>query len=1304
MRLFSAIALGWLLSAPAYALTTDEVLARHLEARGGAAKISALKTLRLTGKAVFGGGDFSLTAAWARAFARPLRVRDEVTVQGITAIDGFDGKESWSVDPFGGRRDPFRTSADEARALAQEADLEGALVNAAAKGHRVELLGTEDVDGTPAVKLRVLLKDGDVQYDYLDPTTYLEIRRVRERHVRGSEKVTETDLGSYVLVEGVWIPSSIESGAKGGPKNARFTVEAAEANAALPDAIFAFPSGKPARALLPSEHPAQLSSPAPSAAKKAPFVFDSGLISGLGARNIGSAAMSGRISALAARVEPSGTTTLYVGAASGGVWKSQDSGTTFRPVFDKQPVQSIGAIALDPKDPDTVWVGTGESWTRNSVSIGDGLYKSTDGGESWTNMGLRKTERITAIAVNPRDPAVVYACAPGKLWSDSPDRGLYKTADGGKTWDLILTGPNLSTGCSTVALDPKNPDIVYSGLWDFRRKGWTFRSGGNGPSASSGSALYKSLDGGKSWKELSPAPKPWGRTEVVVAPSDPRIVYAFVESVSSALYRSSDAGATWERRDDSQMMTWRPFYFAKLVVDPSNPDRLFKMDGELIGSDDGGKSFAHLGGQGSHGDWHDLWVDPANPKHIVGGNDGGLYVSFDGANRWWKYNNLPVSQFYHVALDGRDPYRVYGGLQDNSSWVGPSAYGGGITNETWDNLYGGDGFWVVPDPTDPNAVYAEAQGGNIGRVDRELQIARDIQPKAGYHERLRFNWNTPIARSPTDPKTLYIGAQFLFRSRNRGDDWERISPDLTSNDPEKQKQEESGGITVDNSSAEEHTTIYSISESPLDANLIWVGTDDGNLQLTRDGGQHWSNVVANVHGLPKASWVSWVEAGRFDKATAYAAFDRHSFGDMEPHVYRTADSGKTWKPLGTKGVRGYAHVIREDTKEKKLLFLGTELGLWISIDGGATFAEFKGGDFPSVAVRDLQVHERDGDLVLATHGRGIWIIDDLTPLRSLAAGVPEEFAFLPGRPVQERFQTQGGYSFADGDAIFVGRNPESGAIISYYQRAPHLFGPIKLEVLDAEGKLVDTLPTSKRRGINRVSWSMQVKPPRVPRAAQVAFGASQGPRVVPGTYKVRLTKGSQVIETSLQIGLDRRARFGEADRREQFDAVMRAHALFGRMSDLVDSIDSVRAAAEVRAKELPAGDALQGRLAALTKQLDEVKKKVVATKEGGAITGEERIREHTDHLYGALLSWEGKPASYLLERSKVLARELSDVDGELAAARKPVDDLLRQRNLPALPAHAENESIPAVQQAMAAACRRGDWDDCSGAPADADAR
>jgi hypothetical protein len=475
--------------------------------------------------------------------------------------------------------------------------------------------------------------------------------------------------------------------------------------------------------------------------------------------------------------------------------------------------------------------------------------------------------------------------------------------------------------------------------------------------------------------------------------------------------------------------------------------------------------------------------------------------------------------------------------------------------------------------------------------------------------------------------------------------WERISPDLTSNDPEKQKQEQSGGITVDNSSAEMHTTIYSISESPLDAATIWIGTDDGNVQLTRDQGKTWTNVAANVPGLPPASWVSWVEASRFDKGTAYAAFDRHTFGDMAPWVFRTTDFGKTWTRIVSpeKGVRGYAHCVKEDAVRKDLLFVGTEAGLYISLDGGASWAEFKGGEFPSVAVREVQVHPRENDLVIATHGRGIWIVDDLTPLRALTKEVlAKDAAFLPGRPVQQRMPGRGGW--VEGDAAFSGENPAAGAVVTFYQRTRHLFGPIKLEVLDEKGKLVDTITPPKRRGLNRIAWSMQVKPPRVPRAAQVAFNASQGPRVPPGVYTLRLTKGTEVIETKLEIGLDRRAPYGAEERRAQFDAAMRVHTLFGEMSALVDRIDSAKAKAEARLKGAGSDAALAK---SVVDKLDEAKKKVVATKEGGAITGEERLREHADTVYGAIMTWEGRPARYQLDRVDTLTRELKDVEKEV---------------------------------------------------------
>jgi photosystem II stability/assembly factor-like uncharacterized protein len=1002
--------------------------------------------------------------------------------------------------------------------------------------------------------------------------------------------------------------------------------------------------------------------------------FNSGSISGLGARNIGSATMSGRISAIAGTKEPSGKITLFVGAASGGVWKSDDGGTRYRPVFDDQSAQSIGAIALDPKNSKNVWVGTGESWTRNSVSIGDGIYKSTDSGETWTNAGLPKSERISQIAVSPKNSDTVYACVPGCLWSDSPDRGLYKTNDGGKTWDLALKGSNLSTGCSTIALDPSDPNIVFAGMWDFRRKGWTFRSGGDGPNQPSGSGLFRSPDGGTTWTEITPEAnkgfpkKPYGRLAVAIAPSNPKRVYVFVESTDSALFVSDDGGVTWDKRDKSNWMVWRPFYFANLIVDPKNPDRLFKTDGALILSEDAGKSFATVGGFGGmHGDVHDVWIDPSNPQTVFSGDDGGMWYSYNGGSKWWKGENLPVSQFYHVSLDDNDPYRVYGGLQDNSSWVGESEYPGGINNAQWENMYNGDGFWMFSDPADPDYLYAEYQGGTIGRINRRTHEARTIQPRPDYKEKLRFNWNTPIALSPNEKGTIYIGAQFLFRSRDHGQTWDRISPDLTTNDPEKQKQEQSGGVTVDNSSAEMHTSIYSISESPKDKSLIWVGTDDGNLQITRDGGKTWNNVVGNVPGLPKNSWVSWIQASNFDAGTAYAAFDRHTFGDMAPYVFRTTDFGKTWSPLVTaqeiKGIRGYAHVIKEDVVQPNLLFLGTEFGLYVSIDGGKAWAQFKGGRFPAVAVRDLAIQPRENDLVLATHGRGIWIVDDITPLRALTSDLlTQEVAFVAAQPTQQRIEGSGGW--ANGDAVFTGDNPPDAAVITYYQRARHLFGKLKIEVLDPSGKVIDDLPASKRSGLNRVTWSMREKPPRVPPAAQIAFAGVRGPRCLPGVYTVRLTKAGKTIETKITVGLDRRAKFTEADRKAEFDAAMKVHALFGDESALMDRILFLRAALDKAAAALPEGDPLRKSVTDFDGKVDGVRKQIVATTEGGAITGEERLREHTDQLYGAILSYEGKPADYHLANLEALRRELQDATKDF--------EQLTAKDLPAL-----NEALKA---------------------------
>lgn len=1005
--------------------------------------------------------------------------------------------------------------------------------------------------------------------------------------------------------------------------------------------------------------------------------FDSAAVSGLGARNIGSATMSGRIAAVDGRQGKDGKMLLLVGSASGGVWKSEDSGTTFKPVFDKQPVKSIGAVAIDPSNPEVMWVGTGESWTRNSVSIGNGVYKSTDGGETWTNVGLPATERITRILVNPKNSDIVYVCAPGALWSDSPDRGLYKTSDGGRTWSLILKGANLSTGCSSVAMDPANPEHLLAGTWDFRRKPYEFRSGGNGPDAPSGSRFAESRDGGRTWTDLSASsrkglpPQPWGRLEVAYAPSNPKRVYAFIEAVRPALYVSDDGGATWQERDRSQGMVWRPFYFGRIVVDPKNPDRLFKMGYSVIVSDDAGKSFANAAGA-SHGDWHDVWINPTNTKTLVGGDDGGLWTSYDGGVRWVKSWNLPVSQFYHVSTDDRDPYQVYGGLQDNSSWVGDQEYPGGITNNRWENLYGGDGFWAFSDPSDPNFAYAEAQGGHIGRINRHTLESRDIRPTAQYKEKLRFNWNTPIALSPNEKGTLYIGSQFLFRSRDHGVNWDRISPDLTTNDPIRQKQEESGGITVDNSSAEMNTTIYSISESPRAAGQIWVGTDDGNVQLTRDGGRSWTNLTPRL-AMPQGNWISWVEASRFDPAVAYVTDDRHAYGDMQPYLYRTTDYGRTWQRLvgpGTPGIRGYAHVIKEDRQNPNILFLGTEFGLFVSVNAGQSWAQFKPNNFPDgVAVRDLALHDRGDDLVLATHGRGIWVIDDISPLRSLSAQMlASNVALIPSAPIEQRIQGNGGW--AEGDATYAGENPPSGATITYYQKARHVIGRMKLEILDPTGKVVDELPASKRRGLNRVNWSMRTKPPLVPPAASLAGSSAFGQRFLPGTYTVRLTKAGQVVTEPLAITLDRRATFTVADRQAQFAASERAKSLFSRMSKVVGEINGVRAQADAFASSAAAPADVKAAAAQLSSKADTLRKEIVATKEGGAITGEERLREHVDEIYGAINSVEDRPTAYQMARIDALDRELKEVEAQWAALQAgdvaAFNAKLRAANLPAL--------------------------------------
>jgi photosystem II stability/assembly factor-like uncharacterized protein len=1008
-----------------------------------------------------------------------------------------------------------------------------------------------------------------------------------------------------------------------------------------------------------------LAVPAPGLAQPAaaPVKVDSETFGGMEARAIGPAAMGGRISAVDAIAGD--RLTIYVGAASGGVWKSVDGGIRFKPVFDKH-AQSIGAIAIDPANPKTVWVGTGESWVRNSVSVGDGLYKTTDGGDTWQRVGLEQSERIARIAIDPTNGSTVLVCALGHTFDDHPERGVYRTTDGGKTWARTL-GIADDTGCADLAIDPKSPQTVYAAMWQVRRLPWFFTSGGPR------SGLFKSTDGGVTWQPIRnglPAGD-LGRIAVAVAPSKPSVVYANVESKRTALYRSENGGASWTEVSTTSMVTGRPFYFSLLVVDPTNPDRVYKPGLLFAASEDGGRTFSGgsvTGGASYHPDLHALWVNPKNPEELLLGTDGGLYHSYDRGNAWRFAGALPISQFYHVSYDLAFPYNVYGGLQDNNTWYGPSRRSGGIRNADWESLTGGDGFWAFVDPNDPDYVYSEYQGGNLFRTRKSTGEAKDIKPAAGEGEpKYRFNWNTPIHLSPTDRGTIYYGAQFLFRSRDRGESWERISPDLTTNDPAKQKQDESGGLTLDNSTAENHCTIFAIAESPRNGQVIWVGTDDGQVQVTRDGGKTWTNVTANLPGLPPNTWVSSLEAGHFAEGTAYATFDGHMTGDMRPWVFRTTDFGRTWQGLVTADLKGYAHVVREDPVNERLLFLGTELGLFASLDGGAQWGQFT-ANLPNVAVRDLVIHPRDHDLIVGTHGRGIYIVDDITPLRTLRPETLErDAAILDARP-QVAF-IAGEAATADGDAEFVGRNLGESAFITYYLKRRHMFGDLKLEVYAPDGTRLSTIPGSKRRGINRVEWPMRAKAPRLPAGVGIipSMGAFVGPKALPGDYRVRLVRDKDSYDGQVRLAPDPRSEHTDADRLAQRELVTQLFTLAERMTYTVESIADARDQARARAAALPAGDRLRPRLEALADRFEAQRTALVASKEGEGISGEEKLREELGVLYGNVNGYEGRPTESQRRRMNVLAKQLdaasAALDTTLAREAAPLNRELTRRTL-----------------------------------------
>jgi len=1001
--------------------------------------------------------------------------------------------------------------------------------------------------------------------------------------------------------------------------------------------------------------------------------LDSDTLSGLPIRAIGPAAMGGRIADLTA-VREGQRLTIYVGSASGGVWKSVDGGTTFKPVFDRQPSLSIGSVAIDPSNAKTVWVGTGEAWVRNSVSVGTGMYRSRDGGDNWEAVGLPDSEHVSRIVVHPKDGNTVYACALGHLWNSNSERGVFKTTDGGKTWNKVLYR-NDSTGCADLAMDPQDPGVLYAAMWDVRREPHNFRSGGPG------SGFFKSTDAGRTWHELRKGlpDGDLGRIGMGVAPSNPARIYAVVEARNhTALFRSDDAGDSWTEVNNSFNVSGRPFYFARIVVDPKNPDRVYKPGFFLTVSEDGGKTFSaamsmsEAPGDNMHGDHHAMWINPENPDQMLVGTDGGVYQSLDRATRWRFLSNLPVSQFYHVSFDLGEPYNVYGGLQDNGTWMGPSRAVDGIANRHWRNIDFGDGFWAFSDPADPDYAYAEYQGGQISRFRKSTGESRDIRPLPRATEpEFRFNWNAPIHLSPNHPGTIYLGGQFLFRSRDHGESWDRISPDLTTNDPVRQHQETSGGLTIDNSDAEKYETIYTIAESQKNGDVIWAGTDDGNVQVTRDGGKHWTNVVKNIPGLPPNTWVSTIEASHFDPAVAYAAFDGHAAGDMKTYVYGTRDFGKTWTSLTTPEMNGYAHVVREDLVNANLLFVGTEFGLFVSIDRGAHWAQFKGG-LPNVAVRDLAIHPRESDLILATHGRGIYILDDLTPIRALTPEIlAKDFAMLPSRPsvltlpaAEQRF---------DGDSEFRGRTPPEAASIAYYQKKRHIFGDLKLEIYDDKGGLLTAIQGDKRRGLNRVPWPERAKPPKVPPAAGLVENQFLffGPQVQEGTYTVKVTKGKETYPVEVVMVPDPRSKSTPADRELQHKTVMQLYNMLAQLTYVVDSTNDLRDQARQRAATATDSQ-VKDRLNGLAQKLEDFRSTLVSVKEGGMITGEKKLREHLGELYGAVNQYSGPPTQSQTESTSVLQKKLDDAGAKfqsiISTDLPSLNSVLQGKNLEVLKA------------------------------------
>ncbi|MFY0605331.1 MAG: hypothetical protein JXR10_01365 [Cyclobacteriaceae bacterium] len=874
------------------------------------------------------------------------------------------------------------------------------------------------------------------------------------------------------------------------------------------------------------------------------------LLKGIKPRSIGPAGMAGRITSI--DVVNSKPEIIYVGSASGGLWKSENGGTSWDEVFTSETTGSVGAVAIQQSNPSVIWVGTGEGNPRNSLNGGDGIYKSLDAGRTWKKVGLEKTRNIHRIIIDPQNPNTVYVAAIGSPWGIHPERGVYKTTDGGKSWSQILY-VNDKTGAADLVMDPENPNKLIVSMWEHYRQPYFFTSGGEG------SGLYITHDGGANWtKKTSEDGLPkgeLGRIGLAIAPSNTDVVYALIESKKNGLYKSVDGGFKWKLVSEKPGIGNRPFYYSDLFVDPINENRIYSVFTYVNVSNDGGKSFSQLmpaynTTRGVHPDHHAWWIHPDNPNYIIDGNDGGLNISRDRGKTWRFVENIPIAQFYHIAVDNEFPYNVYGGMQDNGSWAGPAYVwrSQGIRNSYWQEVSFGDGFDVVPDADDSRYGFSLSQEGWLGRYDRENGYYEYMRPLAPMSEvKLRYNWNAAIAQDPFDNNSIYFGSQFVHKSTDKGQTWKIISPDLTTNDPEKQKQSESGGLTMDATGAENYCTILAITPSLLDENVIWATTDDGNVQITKDGGDSWVNVSKNIKGLPANIWIPQLKVSNKNKGEALIVANNYRNFDFKPYAYRTKDFGKTWTRIADENdVSGYTLSIVQDPTEPRLMFLGTDDGLYISIDEANTWTKWT-NEYPTVNTMDLIIHPREHDLVIGTFGRAAYVMDDIRPLRALASEGASLLnkkihLFTPPTAYNVEYQEATGTRFG-ADGMFNGENRRSGAIISYVINKPKeekkeekkdedkeedeskpSTDSLTLEIFNGES-LIRTLKMKipADSGINRMRWRLDEKGIySLTRSELNKKREPSGALVLPGTYRLKLSYAGESSESEIEVKNDPR--------------------------------------------------------------------------------------------------------------------------------------------------------------------------------------